>query len=58
MSRGVLDPVRATPAEVRTALAGLAGCRRAAARLQREIARLPGPEEAVALLEAHQISSQ
>jgi UDP:flavonoid glycosyltransferase YjiC (YdhE family) len=54
----VLDPVRATPAEVRAALAGLAGCRRAAARLQREIARLPGPEEAVALLEAHQVSSR
>jgi UDP:flavonoid glycosyltransferase YjiC (YdhE family) len=49
----VLDAVRATPAQVRDALAGLAGCRPAAARLQGEIAWLPGPEAAVATLEAY-----
>jgi hypothetical protein len=47
----VLDPLGATPADIRAALADLDGCRPAAARLHEEIAGLPGPEEAVAWLE-------
>jgi UDP:flavonoid glycosyltransferase YjiC (YdhE family) len=49
----VLDAVRATPTQVRNALEGVAECRPAAARLQREIARLPAPEKAVTALEAY-----
>jgi UDP:flavonoid glycosyltransferase YjiC (YdhE family) len=49
----VLDAVRATPTQVRNALEGVAECRPAAARLQREIARLPAPEKVVTALEAY-----
>jgi UDP:flavonoid glycosyltransferase YjiC (YdhE family) len=49
----VLDAVRATPTQVHNALEGVAECRPAAARLQREIARLPAPEKAVTALEAY-----
>jgi len=50
----VLDPVAATPAEVRDAVAAVLGepsTRDAARRLQQEFAALPGPDHAVALLE-------
>jgi UDP:flavonoid glycosyltransferase YjiC (YdhE family) len=46
----VLDPVDATPEDVRAAVADLDGCRPAAALLQAEIARLPDPGAAVAAL--------
>jgi UDP:flavonoid glycosyltransferase YjiC (YdhE family) len=49
----VLDPLTATPADIRAAVAGAGAHRHAAARLQGETARLPRPEEAVALLEAY-----
>ena len=49
----VLDVIGATPADVRAAVAALDGCRPAAARLQAEIARMPGPEHAVEVLEAY-----
>jgi UDP:flavonoid glycosyltransferase YjiC (YdhE family) len=49
----VLDPVAATPADVAAAVEAARGNREAAARLQSEIARLPGPEEAVKALEAY-----
>jgi UDP:flavonoid glycosyltransferase YjiC (YdhE family) len=48
----VLDPVHATPDEIRAAVADAAECRPAAARLQREIARLPAAADVVPLLEA------
>ena len=48
----VLDPVSATPADVRAAVAHTPACRAAAARLQREIARLPAASELVPRLEA------
>jgi UDP:flavonoid glycosyltransferase YjiC (YdhE family) len=48
----VLDPVTATPDDVAAAVAAAPAHREAAARFQHEIARLPGPEEAVAALEA------
>ncbi len=50
----VLDPVTATPASVREAVAAVLtepGYRRAAERLRDEIAALPGPGRALALLE-------
>jgi MGT family glycosyltransferase len=48
----VLDAVRATPADVRVAVAGvLARLRRAAERMRNELAALPGVEHAVSLLE-------
>jgi UDP:flavonoid glycosyltransferase YjiC (YdhE family) len=50
----VLDPVAATPADVRDAVAAVLdepGYRAAARRLQREFGALPGPEHAVELLE-------
>jgi MGT family glycosyltransferase len=46
----VLDPVSATPADVRAAVAATPACRAAAARVQREIARLPAPSDVVPLL--------
>jgi MGT family glycosyltransferase len=49
-----LDPVAATPEQVRAAITKVLGdpaYRRAAARVRDEIAALPGPEHAVALLE-------
>jgi UDP:flavonoid glycosyltransferase YjiC (YdhE family) len=49
----VLDPMTATPDDVRRAVAAAPGHRDAAARLQDEIARLPGPDDAVARLEAY-----
>jgi UDP:flavonoid glycosyltransferase YjiC (YdhE family) len=49
----ILDPVSATPADVARAVAAAPEHREAAARLRAEIARLPGPEEAVARLEAY-----
>ena len=49
----VLDVIEATPADIREAVAGLDGCRAAARSLQAEIARLPGPEHAVGVLEAY-----
>jgi UDP:flavonoid glycosyltransferase YjiC (YdhE family) len=48
----VLDPLTATAAEIRRAVDAADTRRAAAARLQSEIARLPGPEEAVARLES------
>jgi hypothetical protein len=48
----VLDPVTATPADVRAAVADAPACRDAAVRLQEEITRLPAPADAVPLLEA------
>jgi UDP:flavonoid glycosyltransferase YjiC (YdhE family) len=48
----VLDPVTAAPDDVAAAVAAAPAHREAAARLQTEIARLPGPEEAVVALEA------
>jgi UDP:flavonoid glycosyltransferase YjiC (YdhE family) len=50
----VLDAVRATPQDVREAVTSVLStptCRRAAERLRDEIARLPEPAHAVALLE-------
>lgn len=50
----VLDAVRATPQDVHTAVSQTladSAMRRAAERIQREIADLPGPERAVELLE-------
>jgi UDP:flavonoid glycosyltransferase YjiC (YdhE family) len=49
----VLDVIDATPADIRAAVAGLDGLRTAAARVRDEIARMPGPERAVARLEAY-----
>jgi UDP:flavonoid glycosyltransferase YjiC (YdhE family) len=49
----VLDVIAATPADIRAAVADLDALRTAAARLQQEIGRLPGPEHAVRLLEEH-----
>ena len=49
----VLDPLTVTPDEVRAAVTEVLeqpGYRRAAERLRDELARLPGPEHAVALL--------
>jgi UDP:flavonoid glycosyltransferase YjiC (YdhE family) len=49
----VLDALRATPGDVRDAVAAVLedpGYRRAAERLRDELARLPGPEHAVGLL--------
>jgi UDP:flavonoid glycosyltransferase YjiC (YdhE family) len=51
----VLDAVAATPEAIRAAAAALLGdpaCRRRAQRIRHEIAALPGPEHAVALLES------
>ena len=51
----VLDPLAATPADVRDAVAavlGEPGYRRAAERLRDELAALPGPADAVRWLEA------
>jgi len=50
----VLDPLTATPEQVRAAVTDVMeepGYRRAAERLRDELARLPGPEHAVGLLE-------
>jgi UDP:flavonoid glycosyltransferase YjiC (YdhE family) len=50
----VLDPVTATPGDVRDAASDVLAdprCRRAAERLRDEMAALPGPEYAVGLLE-------
>ncbi len=50
----VLDPVAATPENVRDAARAVladASCRRAAERLRDELARLPGPDHVVRLLE-------
>ena len=47
----VLDVSAAAPADIRAAVAALDGLRTAAARVRDEIARLPGPDEAVRLLE-------
>jgi UDP:flavonoid glycosyltransferase YjiC (YdhE family) len=49
----VLDVIAATPADIRAAVSELDGLRTAAARVREEIARLPGPEHAVSLLEAY-----
>jgi UDP:flavonoid glycosyltransferase YjiC (YdhE family) len=49
----VLDVVAATPADVREAVAGLDALRTAAEGLREEIARLPGPEQVVGVLEAY-----
>ena len=49
----MLDPLTASPDEVRAAVTEVLedlGYRRAAERLRGELARLPGPEHAVALL--------
>ena len=49
-----LDPIATTPEEVRDAVAAVLAdpsYRRAAERLRDEIAALPGPEQALALLE-------
>jgi UDP:flavonoid glycosyltransferase YjiC (YdhE family) len=48
----VLDPVDATPADIRAAVAAAPACRAAAARIRDEIAQMPGPDELVPLLEA------
>jgi UDP:flavonoid glycosyltransferase YjiC (YdhE family) len=47
----VLDPVRATPADVRAAVTAAPAHRGVAARLQSEIAQLPSPADVVSLLE-------
>jgi UDP:flavonoid glycosyltransferase YjiC (YdhE family) len=49
----VLDVIDATPADIRRAVSELDGLRTAAARLRDEIARLPGPEQAIGRLEAY-----
>jgi UDP:flavonoid glycosyltransferase YjiC (YdhE family) len=49
----VLDVIEATPADIRAAVADMDALRTAAARLHDEIARLPGPERVVDLLEAY-----
>jgi UDP:flavonoid glycosyltransferase YjiC (YdhE family) len=48
-----LDVIAATPADIREAVGKLDGLRTAAGRLREEIARLPGPERAVGLLQAY-----
>jgi UDP:flavonoid glycosyltransferase YjiC (YdhE family) len=52
----VLDPVTATPATIRAAVDAAPEHREAAVRLRDEIARLPPPEEAVALLESWRLA--